>query len=108
MNLLHCKFGEVITKFDVGLLSSPSLQGAQWHLLSPGFWREQICVSYPERGIKLHQPACAGVLFPALLTVFLHQEDDERPKTHQDLCMVRKGLLIPGEVDAPLSRSRGA
>lgn len=108
MNLLRCKFGEVITKFDMGLLSSPSLQRALWHLLSPGFWREQICVSHPETETKLQQPACAGLLFPALLTVFLRQEDDKRPKTHQDLCMVRKGLLVPGEVDVPLSQSRGA
>lgn len=108
MNLLCHKFGGVITEFGVGLLSSPSLQGALWHLLSPGFWREQICVSYPETEIKLQQPACAGLLFHALLTVFLHEEDDERPKKHKGLCVVRRELLIPGEMDVLLSQSRGA
>lgn len=108
MNLLWCKFGEVVIKFDVGLLSTLSLQGALWHLLSPRFLREWICVSDPETEIKLQQPACADLLFPALLTVFLHQEHDKRPKTHQGLCKVRKGLLIPREVDVLSSPSKGA
>ncbi|KAI1232858.1 hypothetical protein IHE44_0006038 [Lamprotornis superbus] len=64
--------------------------------------------------VPLAPPTLTGGPEALVLWLLVHSrhctsmEDGKRPQTHQGLCMVRKGLLIPREVDVLLSQSKGA